>query len=57
MVYIKLINVCSKCGDEIVIDDEIAGEILDGARDGSDEYGDYVEFKCTKCGNVDREHM
>jgi DNA-directed RNA polymerase subunit RPC12/RpoP len=57
MIEIKLVYVCSECDTENTIDGEIAGEILDGARDGSDEYGDYVEFKCSKCGNIEREHM
>ena len=57
MISVKLINICSECGAEIVIEDGIADEILDGARDGSDEHGDYVEFRCVKCGNIEREHM
>ena len=42
---------CPECGKTTVTDDETVGEILDGARDGSDEYGDYIFCKCDYCGN------
>jgi len=49
---------CPKCGKTTFTnDDEIVGEILDGARDGTDEYGDYILCKCDYCGDEVKYHM